>query len=116
MHGRRRQNTGSGVEDFGKLADGAKLVLAKRGEGCGGRRVGQVFNQVAGSALGVVGGGCLGHGSNVGEKINGLGDMFGRRGRYVNVVALVVLGVCTDVPAVDAVTGSGAADGRGFMD
>ena len=69
-----------------------------------------------GCALGVVGGGCLGHGAIVWGKFNGLGNAFGGRGRYVDAVAAIVLGGCADVPAVDAVTGPGAADGQGFMD
>ena len=89
--------------------------LAKRGEGCGGRRVGQSVDQVAGSALGVVGGGCLGHGAIVG-KITGFGDSFGDRGRYVDSVAAIVLRGCADEPSVDTMPGPGAADGRGFMD
>ena len=32
--------TGGGFEYCGNLVDGAQLVLAKRGEGCGRRRVG----------------------------------------------------------------------------
>ena len=48
-------------QNCGELADGAQLVLANRGEGCSGIRVGQGINQVAGSALGVVGGRRLGH-------------------------------------------------------
>ena len=49
-------------------------------------------------------------------KINGLGDAFSGRARYVDVVEAIVLGGCANVPAVDAVTGPGAVDGRGFMD
>ena len=77
--------------------------------------VGQGVDQVVGSALGVIGGGCLGHGAIVG-KFNFLGDAFGDRGRYVDAVAAIVLGGCSNVPAVDSVTGPGAADGRGLID
>ena len=50
------------------------------------------------------------------RKKNGLGDAFGGRGCYVDAVADIVLGGCADVSAVEAVTGLGAADGRGFID
>ena len=53
---------------------------------------------------------------NCGEKFNSLGDALGGRGWYVDAVAAVALGGCVNVPAVDAVTGPGATDGRGFMD
>ena len=58
----------------------------------------------------------MGHGAIVGEKIDGLGYAFDGRGRYVDKVAAIVIGGCAAIPAVDAVTGTGAADGRGFMD
>ena len=58
----------------------------------------------------------MGHGAIMGKKNDGLGDAFRGRGRYVDAVAAIVLGGCADVPVVDAVTGPGAADGRGFMD
>ena len=32
------------------------------------------------------------------------------------MVAAIMLGDCANVPAVNAVTGSGALDGRGFID
>ena len=51
-----------------------------------------------------------------GKQIDGLGDAFGGRGRYVDAVAAILLGVCANVPAVDDVTGPGVADSRGFMD
>ena len=57
----------------------------------------------------------MGHGTIVGEKIDGLGNAFGGRGQYVDAVAAIVLWGCLDVPAVDAVAGPGAADGQGFM-
>ena len=53
---------------------------------------------------------------NCGGKFNGLGDAFGGRGRYVDAVAAIVLGGCANVPAINTVTGAGAADVRGFMD
>ena len=84
--------------------------------GAAGERVGKGVNQVAGSALGVVNGGRFGHGAIVEKKTDGLGDAFGSRGRYVDTVAAIVPGGCADIPAVDTVTGLGAADGRGFMD
>ena len=98
------------------MADGAQLVLAKRGKGCCGRQVGQGVDQVAGSALIVLGGGCFGHGEIVGKRFNGLGNAFGGRGRYVYAVAAIVLGGCDDVPAIDATTDPGVADGRDFVD
>ena len=52
----------------------------------------------------------------MGEKCNGLGNEFGGRGRYVDTVAAIVLRGYANVPAVEAVTGPGAADGWGFMD
>ena len=58
----------------------------------------------------------MGHGTIVGEKIDGLGNAFGGRGRYVYAVAAIVLRGCANVPDVDAVTFPGAADSRGFMD
>ena len=58
----------------------------------------------------------MGHGKIVGKKIDDLGDGFGGRGWYIDAVAAIVLGGCADVPAVNAVTGPGAIDGRGFMD
>ena len=45
-----------------------------------------------------------------------IGNAFGGRGRYVDVVSAIFLRCCADVPAVDAVTGPGAADDQGFMD
>ena len=53
---------------------------------------------------------------NCGGKFDGLGDAFVGRGKYVDVLAAIFLGRCANVPTVDAVTGPGAADGRGFMD
>ena len=53
---------------------------------------------------------------NCGGEIDGLGDAFSSRERYVDAVVVIVIGGCADVPAVDAMTGPGAADGRGFMD
>ena len=64
----RRPRTGDRVKNCGELADGAQLVLAKRDKGCGGQRIGQSVDQVAGSALGVVGRGRLGHGALVGKN------------------------------------------------
>ena len=52
----------------------------------------------------------MGHSEIVGKKIDGLGDAFGSRGRYVDALAAILIGGCTDVPAVNAVTGPGAAD------
>ena len=57
----------------------------------------------------------MGHGANMGGGYDGLGNAFGGCGRYVDAVAAIVLGVCDDVPTVDTVTGTGAADSRGFM-
>ena len=51
-----------------------------------------------------------------GGRFDGLGDAFGGRGRYVDKVAAILLGGCANVPAVAAMTGLRAADGRGFMD
>ena len=99
------------------MADGAQLVLVKRGEGCGRLRVVQGVDQVAGSALSVVGEICLGHGAIVGGGgFNGLGDAFGGRGQYVDAVAVIVLGVCANLSAVDSVTGPSTSDSRGFME
>ena len=50
------------------------------------------------------------------KKIDGLGDAFGGRGRYVDAVAAIVLRGCANVPAVDAVTDPGAADRRVLME
>ena len=58
----------------------------------------------------------MGHGAIVGGEINAIGDAFGGRVRYADTVAAIVLGRCTNVPAVNTVTVPGAADGRGFMD
>ena len=52
----------------------------------------------------------------MGEKIDGLGNAFGGCGRYVDAVAAIVLGGCDDVPAIDATTDPGVADGRDFVD
>ena len=53
---------------------------------------------------------------NCGGKLNGIGNAFGGRGRYVDAVAAIVIGVCANIPAVDAVTGPGASDRQVFMD
>ena len=98
------------------MADGAQLVLAKRGEGCGGRWVGQGVDQVAGSTLGVVGGGRLGYGAIAGKKIGGLDDAFGSCGRYVDAIAEIVLRGCANVLAVNAMNVPGAADVQDFME
>ena len=51
-----------------------------------------------------------------GGGVDGLGDAFDGRGRYVDTVAAIVLEGCANVPAINAVTGPGAADSRGFVD
>ena len=56
------------------------------------------------------------HGAIVGGEIEGLGDAFSGHGRYIDAVAAIVLWECADVPAIDSVTGPGAADGRCFID
>ena len=57
----------------------------------------------------------MGHGEIVVGEMDVLGDAFGSRERYVDAVAAIVLRGCANVPAVKAVTGPGAADGRDFM-
>ena len=52
----------------------------------------------------------------MGGGIDGLGNVLGGRGRYVDTVAAIVLGGCANVPSVNAVTGPGLADVRGFME
>ena len=49
-------------------------------------------------------------------KFNGLGNVFSGRGKYVDVLAVIVLRFCTNVPAVNTVTGPGAADSQSFME
>ena len=51
-----------------------------------------------------------------GGGIGGLGDAFGGCGLYVDAIAVIVLRGCTNVPAVDAFTGPGAADSLDFID
>ena len=53
---------------------------------------------------------------NCGGKLNGIGNAFGGRGRYVDAVAVKVIVECANVPAINAVTGPGVADGQGIVD
>ena len=48
----------------------------------------------------------------LGGEMDVLGNAFGGRERYVDAVSAIVLRGCANVPAVNAVTGPGAADGR----
>ena len=49
-------------------------------------------------------------------KIDSFGDVFSGCGRGVDAVEVIVFGIVANVPAANAVTGQGVADGRGFTE
>ena len=52
----------------------------------------------------------------MGGGFDSLGDAFGGLLWYVDAVSAIVIKVCANVPAVNAMTGTGAADGQDFIE
>ena len=104
------------MENIGELADGVELFLSDGRKGCSGCWMLECVDQIQCSLGGGIGGRSVGHGTVVGEKFDSFGNAFGGGSTDVHTVTAIVLGSCSDVPAIHTMQGPGVAVGWCFVD